>query len=1725
MATLEQIENILENTTELLRKTQTNLKKCPKARLTKGYIQTRIQCIEEYWHNYKQAHTELIKMTTREQRGTMPYFLNEDYYVQEDLFLSMLADLRDLLSVTPESSAPPKAPATLEQVKLPCIQLPVFSGNYEEWPTFKDLFVALVHDNASLTNVQRLHYLKTSITGEAAALLKHIQVTDTNYYQAWDILKSRFGNKRLIVNSLLKRLFAQKKCTSQTSSQLKSLLDTTNEIMNSLQNLGVPTGSWDPIIIFLVVQKLDSESHKEWEQIAYSENKEELSKWSELKKFLESKFQTLELVTPPSVSREKTSVRERVYHVSASEKCCVMCKDNHTLCRCKTFAKMQPSERSQYVQDNRLCFNCLAPGHSAFKCRVPMSCRICKRRHHTLLHQPNNTSASATSSSSERVCIQPTSSQATVEEKVVHTTMASTNEDGRTVSLLATAVVIVRGEHGHTTVLKALIDSGSQACFISEKAAQALKLERKQVNLIVTGMESMKVPVKHEVKFKVLSRWESNFELPIQAYVMSKHLTTNIPSNTKYLNEWPHLRGLNLADPKFYVSGTMDLLLGVEEYSKIIQQGLVKGPPGTPCAQKTSLGWIVMGGINIKLNTREKSLVAITQDMNIENLLKVMWEIETDTKRNLTKEEQLCEDIYEKTHTRKENGRYVVKLPFKTEHPRSSEGNTREIALKRFMQLERRFLKDPELKEEYTKVIEEYKELGHIEEVPVKEIENKSVYLPHHAVIRRDKESTQTRVVFDASSKGSNGISLNEELLPGPVLQDDLRDVIIRWRRYAIAFVCDIAKMYRMILVHKEDTDYQRILWRSEPFDDIKDYRLLTVTFGTTSAPYLAIKTLKQLAADEGDKFPEAAKIVDEQFYIDDCMFSCDSVSEAILISQEIRELLHRGGFELKKWASNNAEFMRSFEPSERSINAHVDLNMDGIIKALGIQWNLGTDQLEYNLNLPPMHDTVTKRSILSDMQKLFDPLGWIAPCTVIAKILLQKLWLKKVNWDENLTNSLRDEWIELRLDLEKVNEILIDRCMGVTNSNKDSLEIHGFSDASERAYAAVVYCRVKCQDNSYKTCLVAARTRVAPLKTLSLPRLELCGALLLSRLLKQVATAMRIPLSQVFAWTDSSIVISWLSGEPGRWKTFVANRVVEITSNVNSDQWYHVQSTDNPADIASRGMLVKDLKECDVWWKGPEWLSEEKIQLTKPNVVPTDLEKKKETIITLTLTNTEEEGKKLSERFHEFNTLTELLRTIAYCKRFLNKKVENKEEKIDENINTEEIEEALNTCIKIVQEQEFNEEINCLKNNKQVNRTSKLKTLDPYLDEIGILRVGGRLRNANIEENSKHPIILGKNNQLIPLIIAEAHTTTLHGGMQLMLCHLRSKYWILRARSLVKKHIHRCLICAKQNAKVKTQIMGDLPAVRVTPSRPFINAGVDFAGPFPILMSKGRGSKTHKAYIAIFICMSTKAIHLELVGDMTSEAFIGAYKRFSARRGKCAHLWSDQGRNFVGANRELTDAWKAACLEFEGDISDRLTNEGTQWHFLPVYSPNFGGLWEAGVKSIKHHLKRILTTHLTFEEMSTVLCSIEACLNSRPLCPIDLSDEKTEPLTPGHFLIGEAPITVPSPSLKDVKVGHLTRWQYSQKLVNDFWSRWQKEYLSRLQQRPKWLKRKSEFKTGDIVLIKQENLPPGKWALGRIIDKHPGPDGLTRVYSVKSGDNIVKRCVTKLCALPIDTD
>ncbi|XP_046963315.1 uncharacterized protein LOC124532456 [Vanessa cardui] len=1168
----------------------------------------------------------------------------------------------------------------------------------------------------------------------------------------------------------------------------------------------------------------------------------------------------------------------------------------------------------------------------------------------------------------------------------------------------------------------------------------------------------------------------------------------------------------------FNIPNKIDLLLGAEVYCQIITEGLMRGPPGTPIAQNTRLGWILSGQASCDRETNTSCTIASlhTNITNEEFNLKQFWELESDNftlEKQLTPDEKRCEEIFQETTKRDDFGRYIVKLPFKEADPSCKYGNSREIALKRFLMLERRFIKSPHLKSEYTHVISEYLQLGHMEEVPTKEIKNPTaVYLPYHEVVREDKKTTKFRILFNASNRDNNGVSLNSNLLVGPTLQSDLRHILMRWRLHPICLTADIVKMYRQIKVTEQDADYQRLLWRENNTQEIRHLRLVRVTFGTASAPYLAVRTLHQVAYDEGNQFQLAASRVIHDFYMDDLLTGCQTVAEGKQIFLEMNKLLEKGGFELQKWSSNNDELLNEISKGNKVTTSNIELKNDEVVKILGLTWNRRTDNFEYSVQLPPISKPVTKRKIISDIGKLFDPMGWLSPAIIKAKIIIQKLWLSGIDWDDELPSKLLNEWTHYRKELIELTKFRIPRWINFSETN-NTTELHGFCDASNEAYAAVVYMRIVDNIGNVNVHLLTAKTRVAPIKQISIPRLELCGAVLLAKLLQEVSAVLKISTTCIHAWTDSTVVLAWLSDHPSRWKTFVANRVSEILNILNRDQWSHISSGDNPADCASRGLNPSEVAEFQQWKSGPAWLKNRSIKFDRTSSI--DLEEKATRVYCVIEQNQ-------LELWTKFSSLRKLVRVLAYCRRFI-KKLKLLISQFPVWLTSDELNESLNICIKQCQAVNFQRELKDIKDNNKVFKKSKLTSLNPFLDEAGILRVGGRLEQAEIKTDTKHPIILPSKSHLTNLILAETHMNTLHGGPQLMLNYLRSKYWVLDAKNRVKMVVRNCVVCARHAALTRNQLMGQLPPVRVTPIRAFYRSGVDYAGPIQIRMSKGRGMRAYKGYICLFVCMATRAIHLEAVSDLTSQSFIAAFKRFVARRGHCADLYSDNGTNFVGAARELRILFAQEKSTLTKDIAEALANNGTTWHFIPPHSPHFGGLWEAGIKFTKHHLRRVIgNATLTFEELTTLLYQIEACLNSRPLSQISSNSQDPIPLTPAHFLIGEPIKLVPEKNYELSSISSLKRWQLTQKMLQHFWRRWSREYLTQFLHRYKWANKNPEPEIGNLVLVKEDDLPPAKWLLGRIIEKHPGLDDITRVVTLKCKGVLLKRPVTKICVLPI---
>jgi len=389
------------------------------------------------------------------------------------------------------------------------------------------------------------------------------------------------------------------------------------------------------------------------------------------------------------------------------------------------------------------------------------------------------------------------------------------------------------------------------------------------------------------------------------------------------------------------------------------------------------------------------------------------------------------------------------------------------------------------------------------------------------------------------------------------------------------------------------------------------------------------------------------------------------------------------------------------------------------------------------------------------------------------------------------------------------------------------------------------------------------------------------------------------------------------------------------------------------------------------------------------------------------------------------FSSFSRLLRVTAWCRRWLHRRkskgspTAEPDSVLGESLSTAELEDARLQWIRQIQAEKFKADLIALRQGRNLSKSSQLNRLTPFLDPQGLLRVGGRLKHALLAYDERHPIILPNKSHFTRLVVDACHLRSLHGGVQLTLGLLRQQYWIPRGRAVVKQRIHQCVTCTRWRTATPQQLMGSLPREPVTPARPFRHTGVDYAGPVLLRTTKGRGHRAYKAFIAIFVCVtSTRAVHLEVVSDYTADAFLAALRRFTSRRELCSTLRSDCGTNFVGADAQLRSLF-AASNPARRTIEQWLSEEHIQWKFNPPSAPHFGGIWEAAVKSVKHHLRRVLgDATLTYEEMSTA--QIEACLNSRPLQALSGDPDDTAAFTPGHFLVGSALTAIPEPSLAD---------------------------------------------------------------------------------------------------------
>jgi len=904
--------------------------------------------LDSYWSEYNQVQTRL-EMLEDAEADDRPTF--------EEAFYSLSARIRGLLSscsstrdvASPRSiTRSHESPESLTNVRLPKLDLPSFSGKYDEWFPFSDIFNSVIHSNAFLSNVQRFQYLRASLTGDAKNIINSLEISNTNYDVAWTLLKERYDNQRVIVQNHIKAIMDLPSMIKENYAELRQITDGAARHLHALQALKRPVDHWDDLLVHVLSSKLDARTLREWQSSLTGTQLPTLKQFFD---FITHQCQMLEATDKASVSNAKNTNIRSQSNSKLQSSCaatvkakCNYCQGEHSIYYCKSFLGLPISRRIVEIRNRKICLNCLrSSSHVSNKC-TSGGCKVCQAKHNTLLHLTDTVSSSPDPGGDRGGELATATSSALP-------VITASGSIGANHVILSTAVVHAYNNQGTRIPCRVLMDCGSQANLVSKQFAADLGLKPRELNVSISGIGGTVANSAQAVQIRLQSRL-SSYTTSVNCIVVDR-VTEKLPAFTLKRHDFNIPRNLRLADPQFHVSNEVDLLIGAEVFWDLLCVGQVRSSNRHPTLQKTRLGWILAGRL-CHLNQppyKIHALHAAITNAQLHDQLSRFWRLDhgLEHANNYTLEEKSCEQHFLENISRSPQGRFIVKLPIK-EQALSKLGDSRDIALKRLRSLERRFGRDPSLKDQYTQFMKEYIVLGHMRLLNSQPIDDStSVYLPHHCVYKVTNQSRKLRVVFDASCQISTGVSLNDTLMVGPVVQQDLMSILVRFRHFRWVFSADIIKMYRQVLLDPSQTCLQRILWRENPNDEVDTYELTTITYGTSSASYLATRCLLYLAEQYSSQFPAGSVRVARDFYVDDLLTGADTLDEAKLARDEIIRLLQLGSFELSKWASNCPDLLENLEVCDNGFIA-IKSGLDSCV--LGVQWNQSTDTFHFSHSL-----------------------------------------------------------------------------------------------------------------------------------------------------------------------------------------------------------------------------------------------------------------------------------------------------------------------------------------------------------------------------------------------------------------------------------------------------------------------------------------------------------------------------------------------------------------------------------------------------------------------------------------------------------------------------------------------------------------------------------------------------------------------------------------------------
>ena len=1638
--------------------------------------------------------------------------------------------------------------------RLPMPEPSVFTGDPIQFIEWKASFTSLI-DKKNIASADKLHYLKKYVGGPALKTLDGIfyRSDEEAYKNAWNRLNQRYGQPFVIQRAFREKLAKWPKIHPRDAEGLRAFADflqSCQEAMPYVKGLDILNDCEENQKL---VQKLPDWTAAQWNR-KVTQVMRDAQEFPNFQDFVIFIVTEAEIVCNPITSfhalhssetnSENRHLKERkskssVFHTqtvtqnethgqlkTGSKPPCMFCHDNkHHLHRCPEFKEKSLEERRRYVKEKKLCYGCLKSGHNVKDCRIRHSCDSCKGRHPTLLHDDNYTKTKPMSVSNQNT----TEETATTLSHSVETEEPSSNT-----SMIVPVWVSSVSNPGMERLVYALLDSQSDTVFIDQEVSSSLQTETHPVRLKLTtimGKDAL-IHSQRVSGLRVRAYSSANaINLP-PAYTKDciPVNRTHIPT-CETARHWNHL--IKIADeipPQLECE--VGLLIGYNCSRALAPRQVILGGDSEPFAVRTDLGWSIIGGssphhdspsiINMCHRVAVKELPPVTPAEAIRVLESDFKDTNNDGK-TVSQDDILFLNILKEGIQKNIHGHYEMPLPFK-ERPYLPDN--KKQAMVRLSHLKRKLVKDDKYKEQYVNFMNEIIRKGEAEEVHDQGKEGEKWYIPHHGV-HHSKKPDKLRVVFDCSAK-YRGTSLNDHLLSGPDLLNNLNGVLLRFRQHSIALMCDIEKMFHQFYVYETDRDYLRFLWwKDGDFnEEPQEFRMKVHLFGAASSPGCANYGLKQLAKDNESLFPLGSQFIMKDFYVDDGVTSTANVDDAIQLAQEAQKLCAMGGLRLHKFMCNDRSVLESIPPSEHAAEVKaLDLAFNNVTleRALGIHWHIDSDTFRFRVCLKDQ--PATRRGILSTVASLYDPLGFVAPFLLTGKKVLQEMCRHGTGWDDPLSSELQPVWERWKNDLANLEKIPIPRCYVPPGFGQVlRKELHHFSDASTSGYGQCSYLRQVNEGGSVHCALVMGKSRVAPIKVTTIPRLELTAAVVsvaASNILKE-----ELGLANVveYFWTDSKVVLGYINNESRRFHTFVSNRIQKIHLNSSPQQWRYVSTSNNPADLASRGSSATEILTSS-WFTGPRFLWEKEIppaadvsteiQIGDPEV------KRIQTLKTQTL-----EQWSLSDHLSRFSSWSKATQAVSRLIRRV------RGDKSTDHSTVQEREDARCIIIKDLQRQVYPEEIKLLSELTQLPTQSKLFQMDAFLDQDGLLKVGGRLKNASLPTSMKHPVIIPKDHPITKTIIAHCHEKVQHQGKGMTVNEIRSNgYWIPGINRAVAAHLHQCVTCRKLRRFTEEQRMADLPSERVNPSPPFTYCGMDCFGPF--LTKQGR--KVQKRYGLLFTCLCCRAIHIEMLDDMSTDAFINGLRCFIAIRGAVRDIRCDQGSNFVGAKNELNDALKQLDAN---RLTTFLAERQCDFNMNAPHASHAGGVWERQIRTVRNVLRSTLSPssgRLDDSSLRTFFYEAAAIVNSRPLTVDNLNDPNSpQPLTPNQLLTMKPIAALPPPGrfIREDMYAR-KRWRHVQYLAEQFWGRWRREYLYNIATRQRWHTPRKNLTVGDIVMEKTDDLPRNKWKLAKVVETMTDKDGLVRRVKIQIGDqkigkegqrsgkpSIVERPVQKLILL-----